>query len=173
MQHDGTRTRSYLIWLCVSFLIIDNVLALASPKPDTGAGLNSIPFVPGLNAQSHPKGLELKYRLSWLPSLSKKIQSLVQTPPGLVQPYPQKRFESFISFLLTRLFGRIMYQAFDLRLFTFRPSTRASWVADSRSHCTLPLWKFSKQVMRRRSIRREIMARRSVSGPVFWVMDLP
>ena len=45
MQHDGTRTRSYLIWLCVSFLIIDSVLTLASPKPDTG-----------LNAQSHPEG---------------------------------------------------------------------------------------------------------------------
>jgi hypothetical protein len=56
MQYDGTRTRSYLIWLCVSFLIIDNVLALASPKPDTGTRLNSIPFVPGLNAQSHPEG---------------------------------------------------------------------------------------------------------------------
>ena len=55
MQHDGTRTRSYLIWLCVSFLIINNVLAWASPKPDTGTRLNSIPFVPGLNAQSHPE----------------------------------------------------------------------------------------------------------------------
>src|ERR1044071_5917920 len=98
------------------------------------------------------KGFELKYRLSWLPSLSKEIQSLVQTPPGLVRPFPQKRFESFISFLLTGLFGRIMYQAFDLRLFTFRPFTRVSWVADSRFHCTLPSWKFSKQVIRRRSI---------------------
>src|ERR1044072_4912380 len=55
MQHDGTRTRSYIIWLCISFLIIYNVLALASPKPGTGAGLSSIPFVPGLNAQSHPE----------------------------------------------------------------------------------------------------------------------
>jgi hypothetical protein len=56
MQHDGTRTRNYLIWLYVSFLIIGNILAIASPKPDTGTRLNSIPFVPSLNAQSHPEG---------------------------------------------------------------------------------------------------------------------
>lgn len=55
MQHDGTRTRSYLIWVCVSFLIINNVLALASPKPDMGTRLNSIPSAPSLNAQSHPE----------------------------------------------------------------------------------------------------------------------
>ena len=60
MQHDGIRTRSYLIWLCVSFLIFDNVLALASPKPGTGTRLNSIPFVPGLNAQSHPEGARVE-----------------------------------------------------------------------------------------------------------------
>ena len=54
--HNGTRTPSYLIWLCVSFLIVGNVLALASAKPGSGTPLNSIPFVPGLNAQSHPEG---------------------------------------------------------------------------------------------------------------------
>lgn len=40
MQHAGIRTRSYLIWLCLSFLIISSVLALASSKPDTGTRLN-------------------------------------------------------------------------------------------------------------------------------------
>src|SRR5690349_19905861 len=55
MQHGGTRTRSYLTWLCVPFLIIANVLALALPKPDTGRRLNSTSLVPGLNAQSHPE----------------------------------------------------------------------------------------------------------------------
>src|SRR5690242_1621980 len=55
-QHDGTRMRSYLIWLCFSFLIIGNVLTLASAKPGTGARLNAIPFVPVLNARSHPEG---------------------------------------------------------------------------------------------------------------------
>jgi hypothetical protein len=55
MQHDGTRTRNYLTWLCVSLLIINNLLALASPKLDTGRRLNSTSFVPGLNAQFHPE----------------------------------------------------------------------------------------------------------------------
>ena len=91
MQYAGLKTRSHLIWLCLSFLIIDNVLALALPKPDTGTRLNSIAFLPGLNAQSHPDGLELKYRPSWLPSLSQHIQSLVQTPPQLTRPVPKKR----------------------------------------------------------------------------------
>jgi hypothetical protein len=56
MRHDGTRTRSYFIWLCVSFLIIDNLLSLASAKPDTGTRLNSIPSVAGMNGQSHTEG---------------------------------------------------------------------------------------------------------------------
>ena len=55
MQHPGTKTRSCLFWLSLSFLMIDNILALPSSKPDSGTRLNSIAFFPGLNAQSHPE----------------------------------------------------------------------------------------------------------------------
>jgi hypothetical protein len=72
MQHDGTRTRSYLIWLCVSFLIIESVIALASTKPGAGTRLNSIPLVPGLNAQSQPEGVQAEVSAESAPAFIKK-----------------------------------------------------------------------------------------------------
>lgn len=52
MQHPATTTRACLIWLCFSFIIIDNVLAVTSPKSETGAPRNSIQLFPKLNAES-------------------------------------------------------------------------------------------------------------------------
>jgi len=57
MRHPATNSRSRLICLCLLFLIIENLLAVASPKPDTRARRNSIASVARLNGQSQLEGL--------------------------------------------------------------------------------------------------------------------